>query len=50
MLCTGAVGKPAEQAVDKSLPRRQDKAVKGIGEIFTNPARNKYWSFFGHPA
>jgi hypothetical protein len=44
------VGKPTEQAVDKSLTRRQGKAVKGIGEVFANLARNKYWSFFSQPA
>jgi hypothetical protein len=36
------VGKPTEQPVDKSLPRRRDKAVKGIGEVFANPVHNKY--------
>jgi hypothetical protein len=44
------VGKPPEQPVDKSLPRRQGKAVKGVGEIFTIPGRNKVWSFFSQPA
>jgi hypothetical protein len=44
------VGKQPEQAVDNSLPPRQDKAVKRIGEVFAIRMRNKVWSFFRQPA